>query len=338
MRAMEPPNETRTLPTLRGARVTLRSGRADDSPALRAVFDAPEVAHWWPTPSEDELDEMLANGDPDVDVWLVELDGRVVGLIQASEEQDPMYRHAGIDIVLHPDVHGRGVGPEAIRVLARHLFEDRGHHRIVIDPNAANERAIRAYEKVGFRQVGVLREYEHHADRGWTDGVLMDLLRREFVDGSVVAEGMGGASGGKQPSSTARPFLDPQSAPEAEAVQRVLGAASSYYRDLLVRTAGFTPSWTYTKGSGWLLKLAAKGKVLCYVVPLVGSFRVSMAIREAERDHLLEAPGMVAFAPLVRAARKAPEGFAIVFDVNGDDAYDRCRRFIDWVVEARAAL
>jgi hypothetical protein len=135
-----------------------------------------------------------------------------------------------------------------------------------------------------------------------------------------------------------RPFVDPHSAPDRETVQRVLGATSSHYRDLLERTAGFTPTWTYTKGSGWLLKLAAKGKALCYVIPLVGSFRVSMAIREAEREHVLEAPGMVVYAPLVRAARKAPEGFAIVFDVDGDDAYDRCRRFIEWVVEARAGV
>ena len=67
-------------------------------------------------------------------------------------------------------------------MLARHLFDDRGHHRIVIDPNAANARAIHVYEKVGFRRVGVLREYEWDAslDR-WTDGVLMDLLRGELV-------------------------------------------------------------------------------------------------------------------------------------------------------------
>ena len=95
-----------------------------------------------------------------------------------------MYRHAGIDIVLHPDAHGRGLGAEAIGVLARHLFDDRGHHRIVIDPNAANTRAIRVYEKVGFRRVGVLREYEWSAHEGrWTDGLLMDLLRPELTDG-----------------------------------------------------------------------------------------------------------------------------------------------------------
>jgi aminoglycoside 6'-N-acetyltransferase len=168
--------------TLRGPRVTLRAGRPDDEPALQAVFDAPEVARWWPSDGPDHVRDKLENRDPGVTVWLIEMNGRVVGLIQAYEETDPQYRHAGIDLSLHPDAHGQGIGPEAIRVLARHLF-DHGHHRIVIDPNAANARAIRAYEKVGFRRVGVMRRYEWDAtQQAWTDGVLMDLLPEELTE------------------------------------------------------------------------------------------------------------------------------------------------------------
>jgi len=174
----------RSLPVLAGEGLTLRPGRAGDEAALRAVFESPEVIRWWPSPDAEELRDFLENRDPDVDVWLIEVEGRVVGLIQGHEEHDPMYRHAGIDIVLHPMAHGRGLGAEAIRVLARHLFEDRGHHRLVIDPNAANARAIHVYEKLGFRRVGVLREYEWSAHEGrWTDGLLMDLLRAELRAG-----------------------------------------------------------------------------------------------------------------------------------------------------------
>jgi aminoglycoside 6'-N-acetyltransferase len=187
---MERTDVARPLPTLRGPRVALRPGSADDEPALREVFAAPEVARWWPMPTDDEIRDQLLNRDPEVEVWMVEVDGRVAGLIQAYEEADSLYRHAGIDIVLHPRVHGRGLGPEAIRVLARHLVEDRGHHRIVIDPNAANTRAIRAYERVGFRRVGVMREYEWSAhENRWTDGVLMELLRDELLDDQATSRG-----------------------------------------------------------------------------------------------------------------------------------------------------
>jgi aminoglycoside 6'-N-acetyltransferase len=71
----------------------------------------------------------------------------------------------------------------AIRVLARHLFRDRGHHRVVIDPKASTIRAIRANEKVGFRRIGVMREYEWNVDEGrWADGLMMDLLREDLTE------------------------------------------------------------------------------------------------------------------------------------------------------------
>ena len=64
---------------------------------------------------------------------VVEFGGKLAGGIQYDEEQDPMYRHAGIDIFLGHSYQGRGVGREAVGLLARFLFEQRGHHRITID-------------------------------------------------------------------------------------------------------------------------------------------------------------------------------------------------------------
>lgn len=91
-----------------------------------------------------------------------------------------MYRHAGIDLFLTTPCQGEGLGTEAIRVLARHLFEERGHHRLTIDPAAENAGAIRAYERVGFRVVGIMRRYERGPDGVWRDGLLMDMLEEEF--------------------------------------------------------------------------------------------------------------------------------------------------------------
>jgi aminoglycoside 6'-N-acetyltransferase len=68
-----------------------------------------------------------------------------------------------------------------VRTLAGWLFEERGHHRVTIDPAAANERAIRAYERVGFKRVGVLRRYERGADGAWHDGLLLDLLPEDLT-------------------------------------------------------------------------------------------------------------------------------------------------------------
>jgi aminoglycoside 6'-N-acetyltransferase len=79
-------------------------------------------------------------------------------------------------------VQGHGLGPEAIRLAARDLIERRAHHRITIDPAADNERAIRAYAKVGFRPVGRLRRYQRYPDGSWRDGLLMEMLAEELRD------------------------------------------------------------------------------------------------------------------------------------------------------------
>ena len=164
---------------LRGERVALRPLVVEALDAVHAALQAPEGARWWGEYDEQRIrDELLET--PETTSFAIEVDGALAGVVMCSEELDPDYRHAGIDIFLSRAFQDRGYGSEAIRVLARHLFDDRGHHRLTIDPAAANERAIRAYERVGFRRVGLMRDYERGADGTWHDGLLMDLLARDF--------------------------------------------------------------------------------------------------------------------------------------------------------------
>lgn len=148
---------------------------------MRAILAEPTVACWWGEPdSAEAITDQLA-GDESGVLLVIEAAGEVAGGIQYWEETDPMYRHASIDIFLGGRYQGRGIGSEALTLLARFLFEERGHHRLTIDPAAANDRAIGCYRKVGFRPVGVLREYERGADGRFHDGLLMDLLRGELA-------------------------------------------------------------------------------------------------------------------------------------------------------------
>ena len=166
------------MAVLRGRRVLLRPGRPEDTHVLVRIRNEPEVARWWGFDNiEKEVGEEFIGADQ---VFVIELDGEVVGVIQYGEEDDPMYRHANVDIFLATSCYGRGLGTEAIRVLSRHLFEERHHHRLTIDPATDNMAAIRAYEKVGFSRVGIMRKYERGPDGFWHDGLLMDLLQKEF--------------------------------------------------------------------------------------------------------------------------------------------------------------
>jgi aminoglycoside 6'-N-acetyltransferase len=164
---------------LQGERVTLRPLDAGDVPRLAAIAAEPDVARWWLGVSEQDLLEELGP-EEDAEVFGVECEGELIGLVQAYEETDPDYRHAEIDLFLATAWQGQGLGADTVRTLARFLIRDRGHHRITIDPAAENERAIRCYAHVGFRRVGVLRCYERSADGSWHDGVLMELLAEEL--------------------------------------------------------------------------------------------------------------------------------------------------------------
>jgi aminoglycoside 6'-N-acetyltransferase len=168
---------------LGGRLVHLRPAETRDQAEFTAILGDPTVHAWWQAadPAADARD--LTGREDDVAVWAIEADGQVVGIIQAHEETDPRYRHAGIDIVLTSRAQDRGFGSDAVRTVARWLIDERSHHRITIDPAASNERAIRAYGRVGFRPVGIMRRYEGDLDGSWHDGLLMDLLADELTDG-----------------------------------------------------------------------------------------------------------------------------------------------------------
>ena len=169
------------MTVLEGRLVRLRPATLGDIPSLVRIRETPEVVARWrggddmAASVQDDLEE------PDSTGYVIEVDGAVVGWIQWAAEDDPDYRHAAVDIFLHPDWQGRGLGADAIRTLAHHLFQDRGHHRLTIDPAAANQRAIRSYQRVGFRPVGVMRRYERGGDGTWHDGLLMDLLPEDLT-------------------------------------------------------------------------------------------------------------------------------------------------------------
>ena len=159
--------------------IALRPLAEGDAAELRRIHELPEVMRWWDVPEEG----FPLTDDSESTRFTIEVDGAVAGMIQFSEEPEPKYRHANIDVFLDPAFHGQGIGTEAVRRIARLLIDERGHHRITIDPAADNAAAIRAYEKAGFKPVGVMRQYERDTGgEGWHDGLLMELLADERTE------------------------------------------------------------------------------------------------------------------------------------------------------------
>jgi aminoglycoside 6'-N-acetyltransferase len=156
---------------LRGERVTLRPQGPEDLEPLKAIVAMPGVREiWGMDPSVD-----------DQDAWTIFVDAEIAGWLGWYEENDEMYRHGGLDIFLAPAFQDRGLGKEALRLAARWLIEERGHHRLIIDPAASNARAIATYAAIGFKPVGAMRRYERGHDGEWHDGLLMDMLAEELI-------------------------------------------------------------------------------------------------------------------------------------------------------------
>jgi aminoglycoside 6'-N-acetyltransferase len=158
-------------------RLLLRAPSEGDVAPLVRILSEAEVARWWHGFDEKRVRREMLKPDPDLTLFVIEHEWDVIGAIQYSEEEDPQYRHASVDLFIDSAHRGKGFGPEAIRAVVEHLFQVRSHHRIVIDPAAANKDAIRAYEKVGFKAVGVMQKYERGSDGVWHDGLLMELVR-----------------------------------------------------------------------------------------------------------------------------------------------------------------
>jgi aminoglycoside 6'-N-acetyltransferase len=168
------------LPTLRDGGLALRPLTAADVDELAGVVAKPGVREWWDYSVDDAettREGLLNEGS----AFAIEADGDLAGWLSFTEESDPNYREAWLDIFLAPPFQDRGFGPRSLRLAARWLIDERGHHRLSIDPASDNARAIAAYTAVGFRPVGVMRRYERRSDGRWHDNLLMDLLAEELV-------------------------------------------------------------------------------------------------------------------------------------------------------------
>ncbi len=164
---------------LRGQAIQLRTTTETDREALVAIQATPEVMRRWRGEDHDddftELLDEFAEGEVHP-LTIENAEGQIVGMIQFAEESDPDYRHASIDIYIDPVQHRQGFALDAISTLVEYLFDQRGHHRLTIDPAADNQPAIDCYRKVGFQPVGLLRSYERQPDGTWSDGLLMEML------------------------------------------------------------------------------------------------------------------------------------------------------------------
>ncbi len=141
-------------------RYDFRAVTEADLPLLAAWLAEPHVAQWWDEGPEASLAEIReAMEDISTEPLIVELDGRPIAYLQSYDPhleddhpyQDQPHGTLGLDLSIGPpDLVGIGHGSAMLAQFVELLFEE-GTPRVIIDPDPTNTRAIRAYEKAGFR-------------------------------------------------------------------------------------------------------------------------------------------------------------------------------------------
>ena len=128
------------------------------------------------------LEKDLEKDSPDLYMFLIKTlqDERLIGTIALDGVQDH-HGDAFVSIGIGERQYwNQGYGTDAMRVILNYAFNELSLDRVSLNVFAYNSRAIRAYEKAGFKHEGCQREVLHRDGRRW-DILYMGILRSEWV-------------------------------------------------------------------------------------------------------------------------------------------------------------
>ena len=127
---------------------------AADRPLMNRWLARPHVAEWWPD-GEGEVAEVVAachDEEAETVPYLVQLQGRPFAYLQCTRESADV---RSIDqFIGEAELLGQGHGSAFIRQFCDGLFQAQRASTVTTDPDPGNARAVRAYEKAGFRRIG----------------------------------------------------------------------------------------------------------------------------------------------------------------------------------------
>ncbi len=104
---------------------------------------------------------------------------RLIGTV-GLRDVDARARHACFGIALGERAEwGKGYGSDATALIVKHAFEGMNLNRVWLLVHADHARAIRAYERAGFKREGLLRQHAYREGQ-YVDEVVMGVLRSEW--------------------------------------------------------------------------------------------------------------------------------------------------------------
>jgi RimJ/RimL family protein N-acetyltransferase len=146
-----------------------RAMSVDDLPLMRSWLEQPHVAEWWGDPDTElgTIRDMIEGRDT-TRPFIFSVDSEPVGYIQywfIGHHQNAIWiadhpwlaelpsDAVGVDLSIGaPDKLSQGIGSAVLHDFSERLLAQ-GHRTIIIDPDPENQRAVRAYERAGYRAI-----------------------------------------------------------------------------------------------------------------------------------------------------------------------------------------
>ncbi len=175
-------------PFLKGRRVFLRPVKTTDAPIIQNWHNDPELrkvarAGERPTTLKHEKQDIRAAYESKDEVYLMvvkKINNKEIGFVRGSWLTSSS-RNVWLRMTIgDKQAWGKNYATDALRCFLEWLFYEQNVHRVTCETYATNRRAIRFFEKMGFKKEGVIRE-AHYIDGTYHDIISFGLLKREFL-------------------------------------------------------------------------------------------------------------------------------------------------------------
>ena len=162
----------------------------DKNLLLKWLTDERVLNFWEGKSAVFDLDRITEDfyGEENVEVirTIIEYQGQAIGYLQMyklDNEALEEYSYQSINKVIYgvdqfigePEYWDKGIGTKFMKLVLQYLTNSKGAEIVILDPHADNPRAIRCYEKVGFKKIKFLPKHELH------DGEMVDCYLMEYI-------------------------------------------------------------------------------------------------------------------------------------------------------------
>ena len=171
---------------LKGEKCVLRPLRMEDAKILSEIANDIEVRDYLSNVfpyteivEENFIKSLSSQKVPTDIVFGIEIDGKLIGTV-GIHRINWASRNGYLGIaIFDKGFWNRGIGTEATSLILKYAFEYLNLHKILLEVYEYNERAIRVYEKLGFKREGILRK-NHYLKGKYHDVIVMGILQEEY--------------------------------------------------------------------------------------------------------------------------------------------------------------